>query len=271
MSERLALSWDSLGNPGDPGIVLVHSLGADRSMWDSLSASLRGSHYVVRLDLRGHGVSPSPSGPYSIEELADDVLAVADAAGLSRFHVCGISLGGLVGLFLAARHSARLMSLVAANTAAKIGTETHWSERIRAVRASGMDGIADAVIARWFAPGFREREPATFAHLRRVFATTQADGYVACCQAIAAADLTAELPHIAVPALIVGGELDPSTPVANARALHDGIPGSRLVVFPDAAHLSNLDVPAAFDRAVGDFLVSFDSRHVPHTRGRDPR
>lgn len=265
MNRRVTLSWDSLGNPRDPAVVLVHSLGADRSIWESLSTSLRGSHHVVRLDLRGHGASPSPSGPYSIEELSDDVLGVADAAGLSRFHVCGISLGGLVGLCLAARRPERLLTLVAANTAAKIGTEAHWNERVRAVRASGMGGIADAVIGRWFAPGFVEQEPATFARLRRVFAATNADGYVACCQALATADLTAELARIDLPALIVGGEMDPSTPVVSTRALHDGIRGSRLAVFPDAAHLTNLEVPAAFDDTVADFLLSFDSRHGPHT------
>jgi 3-oxoadipate enol-lactonase len=258
---RVPLAWDSLGNPGDPAVVLVHSLGADRTIWESLAAFLRGSHQVIRLDLRGHGASPSPSGPYSIEQLSDDVLGVADAAGLSRFHVCGISLGGLIGLFLAARRPERLLTLVAANTAAKIGSDAHWNERCRAVRASGMAGIADTVIGRWFAPGFLERDPVMFAHLRNVFAATNADAYVACCQAIAALDLTAELARIDVPALIVGGELDASTPVASARQLHAGIRGSRLVVLPEAAHLSNLDVPAAFDDAVGDFLLSFASRH----------
>ncbi len=265
MNRRVALSWDSMGNPRDPGVVLVHSLGADRSIWESLSVSLSASHRVLRLDLRGHGASPSPAGPYSLDELSEDVLGVADAAGLSRFHLCGISLGGLVGLFLAARRPDRLSSLVAANTAAKIGTDAHWNERIRAVRASGMAGIADSVIGRWFAPGFAEREPATFARLQRVFAATSADGYAACCQAIAAADLTSDLSRIDVPSLIVGGELDPSTPVTSARALNEGIRGSRLVVFPDAAHLSNLEVPAAFDDAVRGFLLSFDSRHGPHT------
>jgi 3-oxoadipate enol-lactonase len=261
LNHRVALSWDSVGNPRSPGVVLVHSLGADRSIWESLGARLRTSHHVVRLDLRGHGASPSPPGPCSIEQLADDMLGVADAAGLSRFHVCGISLGGLVGLSLAARHPERLISLVAANTAAKIGTAAHWSERVRAVRDSGMGGIADAVVGRWFAPGFAERDPATFAHLRRVFAATNADGYVACCEAIAAADLTSELARIDLPALIIGGERDQSTPVADARTLHGGIRGSRLVVFPDAAHLSNLDVPATFDDAVRSFLLSFASRH----------
>ena len=252
---RVALSWEAHGEPSSPGIVLVHSLGANRSIWRSLAASLASSHRVITLDLRGHGASPVPAGPYSLDELAGDVLGVADAAGLSRFRFCGISLGGLVGLHLAARHPERVEALVAANTAAKIGTDAHWSERCRAVRAQGMAGIADAVIARWFAPGFAEREPATFADLRRIFAATSADGYVACCEAIGAADLTHELRRVAAPTLVVAGELDTSTPVAGARVLNEGIPGSRLVVFPGVAHLSNVEAPRPFVDAVCRFLV----------------
>ena len=268
---RLALSWDARGDAGAPGVVLVHSLGADRSIWDSLSGSLAATYRVVRLDLRGHGASPSPPGPYSLEELSDDVLGVADAAGLGRFHLCGISLGGLIGLFLAARHPTRLSTLVAANTAAKIGTLAHWDERSRAVRESGMDGIADTVVARWFAPGFASREPGKLAQARRVFASTNADGYVACCHALGTADLTGELARIEVPTLVVGGEHDVSTPVASARALHGAIRESQLAVLADAGHLSNLEAPAAFDRAVAEFLLSFASRHGPNPRGRDPR
>ncbi|HVW26727.1 MAG TPA: 3-oxoadipate enol-lactonase [Polyangiaceae bacterium] len=268
---RVALSWEARGEPAAPAVIFVHSLGADRSMWQSLATSLAASHRVVTLDLRGHGASPAPPGPYSLDELADDVLGVADAAGLSRFHLCGISLGGLVGLFLAARHPERVESLVAANTAAKIGTAAHWSERCRAVRDLGMAGVADAVMGRWFAPGFIEREPATFADLRRIFAGTSAGGYTACCEAIASADLTSELSRIVAPTLVVAGELDASIPVASARALAEGIAGSELVAFPGVAHLSNLEAKARFAGVVHDFLIAFTSRHGPNSRGRDPR
>lgn len=270
MSRRVALSWVASGDPDQPAVVLVHSLGADRSIWQPPLSFIVG-YRVIRLDLRGHGESPAPPGPCSLEDLAEDVLGVADAAGVSRFHVCGVSLGGLVGLFLAARHPERVHSLIAANTAAKIGTRAHWDERCRAVRASGMERIADAVVGRWFSPGFTEREPPTVARLRAIFAATDPEAYVACCEAIASADLTPELSRITAPALVVGGELDVSTPVAEARALHAGIRGSELLVFPGVGHLSNVELPRAFFGALDDFLVSMDSRHGPNPSGRDPR
>jgi 3-oxoadipate enol-lactonase len=216
---------------------------------------MRRSHRVLRVDLRGHGASPVPSGPYTLEQLAADVLRAADAAGLSRFHYCGVSLGGMVGLCLAARHPARVASLVAANTAARIGTQEGWDERCAAVEASGLDGMCDAVLARWFAPGFAGREPERFARARRVFASTSAEGYVACCRALSSADFTAELPRIAAPTLVIGGDLDVSTPAAEAHALHANIRRSRLMILAGAAHLSHLDSSEYFNAAVAAFVL----------------
>jgi len=257
---RIDLAWEATGDTRAPTLVLGHSLGADRTLWDSLTRALKGSYRVLRFDLRGHGASPVPPGPYSLEQLTDDVLRIVASAGIARFHYCGVSLGGLVGLALAARHPTRIRSLVAANTAAKIGTSAHWAERRLAVRASGMKALTDTIVSRWFSPAFAVREPAQFERARSVLAGTDQEGYVACCDALATADLTSELAAINAPTLIIGGELDVSTPVADAQALHAAIPGSRLEVLAGAAHLSNLDASDAFEAAVRAFLSDCTSR-----------
>jgi 3-oxoadipate enol-lactonase len=248
------LAWEATGDASAPALVLCHSLGADRSMWEPQVEALRPLYRVLRVDLRAHGASPAPEGPYSIEQIAGDVLRAADAAGLRRFHYCGISIGGMVGLLLAARHPERISALVAANTAAKIGTEERWQERCRAVQSLGMAGICDAVVPRWFAPDFASRADGWIERMKRVFVATHADGYLACCAALAAADLTKEVSSIAAPALIIGGEHDASTPVADAEALRAAIRGARLVVLEGAAHLSNIDRSEAFTAEVLDFL-----------------
>ncbi|HEX4335223.1 MAG TPA: 3-oxoadipate enol-lactonase [Polyangiaceae bacterium] len=259
MSAGVDLAWEATGDARAPGVVLVHSLGTDRSIWDSLTDALRGAYRVLRVDLRGHGASTAPAGPYSLEQLAGDVLRAADAACIPRFHYCGISLGGMVGLHLASAHPHRVHGLVAANTAAKIGTAQGWEDRCTAARATGFAPMADGVLARWFAPGFAEREPTRFENARRVLLATSVEGYVGCCQALAQADLTAALGQITAPALVIGGDLDVSTPVVDSEALHAGIGGSRLLVLPGAAHLSNLDASEPFDAAVTSFLGDCDA------------
>jgi 3-oxoadipate enol-lactonase len=248
------LAWEATGDASAPALVLCHSLGTDRSMWEPQLDVLRASYRVLRVDLRAHGASPVPEGPYSVEQIASDVLRVADAAGLKRFHYCGISLGGMVGLLLAARYPERIGALVAANTAAKIGTEERWQERCRAVRSVGMRGICDSVVPRWFAPDFASRADGLLERLKNVFVGTHADGYLACCVALAAADITLEIPRIRAPTLIIGGEHDASTSVVDAKALHVAIHGSRLRVLEGAGHLSNIDKSEEFTSAVRDFL-----------------
>lgn len=248
------LAWEATGDTSAPALVLCHSLGTDRSMWEPQLEALRACYRVLRVDLRAHGASPVPEGPYSVEQIAGDVLRAADAAGLRRFHYCGISLGGMVGLLLAARHPERISALVAANTAAKIGTAERWQERCSAVRSLGMKGICDTVVPRWFAPEFASKANGLVERMKRVFVETHADGYLACCAALGAADISAEVSRIVAPTLLVGGEHDASTSVADAEALHAAIRGSRLCVLEGAGHLSNIDRSDAFTDAVRSFL-----------------
>jgi 3-oxoadipate enol-lactonase len=234
--------------------VLGHSLGTDRSLWSGQREAFEASYRVLRLDLRGHGASPVPSGPYGIADLAADVLRVADRVGLSSFIYCGVSLGGVLGLFLAARHPERIDALIAANTAAKIGTEAGWNERIALVRANGLAGMSETVLERWLAPLFRAREPSTVERLRQAFQQTPPEGYAGCCAALATADLREAIAGIRAPTLVIAGELDVATTVHDAELVHARIPGSRLVVLPGGAHLSNVDQRGPFNTAVLDFL-----------------
>lgn len=250
----LTLSWDAIGREGAPGLVLVHSLGTDRTMWAPLCDSVRDDHRVVLVELPGHGRSKTPEGPCSLEELSCAVLRAADEAALDRFHYCGVSLGGMIGLWLAAHRPERVRSLVAANTAARIGTAEFWRARIRLIETEGLDAHRDAVLARWLSPRFAAAEPDRVAELGRIFCRTSIAGYAACCAAIASADLGPALERIRAPALIVAGRLDPATPVADSEELHARIRGSRLAVLEGASHLSNVDAEDAFCALVTDFL-----------------
>jgi len=239
-----------------PSIVFSHSLGADRTMWTPQLSALADEFHLLAVDTRGHGQSRVPPGPYSLAQLGQDVLDAADTLGIARFHFCGISLGGLTGLWLGTYAPSRLLSLAACNTAARIGSLESWSARIAVVRAEGMPRLSDSVVPRWFATDFPTREPALFGAVAETFSRTSPEGYSRCCEALAAADLRDDVTRIKVPTWVVGGELDLSTPPAQARWLHTQIEGSSLTVFDGASHLSNLDVAPAFTEQLRAFVRS---------------
>lgn len=256
-------AWAEDGPADAPPLVLLHSLGSDRSMWQPQVDALRSTHRVVRVETRGHGAAPSPPGPYTLDDLGGDVLDVADALGLDTFHLAGVSLGGLVALWVAVHHGGRLRSLTAANTAARVGTREGWEDRIAQVDAVGRAGIRDAVLDRFFAPGFAQRDPTTYAGAQAAFTAGDDAGYAACCAALAAADLRGEVGDIRVPTLVVAGGRDVATPPEQAEALRDAIPGAELVVLDGAAHLSNLERPDAFTAALRGHV-----RTAEHLTGR---
>lgn len=241
-----SMHWTSEGPADAPAVVFLHSLGSDLSMWRAQARALSDAFRVVRIDARGHGGSPAPPGPCTVADLGADVLAVADASGLDRFHVVGSSLGGLTALWLAADHGERLLSLTAANTAAKVADAGFWQARADAVRQVGLAGIRDDVVARFFADGFADSHPDAFVEALEAFESADPDGYIACCGALGAADLRDRVGRITVPTLVVGGGLDVATPPAEAEWLHHHIVDSRLEIIPGAAHLSNLDRPDVF-------------------------
>lgn len=247
-------AWAVDGPDGAPPLVLLHSLGSDRSMWRPQVDALAGPYRVVRVETRGHGAAPSPPGPYTLDELGRDVLDTLDALGLGTVHLCGLSLGGLMALWVAVHHPDRLRSLTVANTAARVGTADGWKQRIDAVQTHGLKRIRDDVLSRFFAPDFQRDHPAAFAEAQQAFVAADEAGYAACCSALADADLSSKVGAIATPTLVVGGALDVATPPGDAHALHEAIAGSQLVVLDGAAHLSNLDRPDAFTQAVRQHL-----------------
>lgn len=244
------LDWTDTGEGEERALVLVHSLGTASSLWMRQMEPFSEMRRVIAIDLPGHGASTADDREYTIEELGQDVLAVCDDAGVDRFDYCGISIGGQIGLWLALEAPERVTSLVAACTAARIGTADKWSERIEAVRDGGLDSLLSTVVAGWFSPSFAERDPEGLETIRRVFTSTDPIGYIGCCAALRDADLRDRVTHISVPTLLVAGSLDVSTPVSDAEFLHERIPGSSLAVIEDSAHLACLDRPGDFTRAV---------------------
>jgi len=252
-AENIGLHYRLDGDAARPCLVLSNSLGTDSSMWDAQAAALAADFYVLRYDTRGHGRSARDSGPLSIERLGSDVLALFDHLGIERAAFCGISMGGLTGQWLGIHAPQRFTRLVLANTAARIGNAEGWSTRAVQVRQSGMAAIADGAPPRWFTEGFIARAPDTVARMVRTLRAQDAQGYAACCNALAEADLRADVHRIAAPTLVIAGEHDPVTTVADAAWLRDRIPDARMATVP-ASHISNIEAEKAFTAALRDFL-----------------
>ena len=238
-----------------PALVLSNSLGTDISMWRWQLDALTGPFRVVRYDSPGHGRSQTTEAPYTVELLARDVIGLADHLELERFSICGVSLGGGVGIWLAAHAPACVEKLVVANTASHFDSPESWNARIEAIRNEGMASIADAVVERWFTPTFRERCPAEVEGARRMLLAVPAEGYIACCEAVRDGDLRADLASMRTPTLVIGGTDDPAVPPDKCRAMADAIDGARFIELP-SAHLSNIEAAEAFNSAVLKFLTT---------------
>lgn len=243
---------DKIG-PAAPWLMPSNSLGSDISMWTPQVERFSMSHRVLRYDTRGHGQSDAPPGPYTIEQLAGDVTGLLDAMSISSTHYCGLSMGGMTGIAIAARHPERLSRVVLSNTAARIGANEVWTPRAARARNEGMSALCDGVLARWFTADFFAAQPLLVAGVRDVFVHTSAEGYAANCGAIRDTDLTAEAKTIRSPVLVIGGTHDLSTAAAQGRSLAASIHGARYFQLK-AAHLSNIEKPDGLSRAVLEFL-----------------
>jgi 3-oxoadipate enol-lactonase len=244
-----------LDGPSDqPVVMLSNSLGTRLEMWHPQMQALTKRYRVLRYDSRGHGRSDAPEGPYTIDMLADDAIGLLDALEIERAHFCGLSKGGMVGQMLGARHGNRLASLALCSTACHMPPRELWDERIRLATASGMAAIADGVIERWFTEAFRREPTVELERVKRMILETPAHGYAACCAAIRDMDLRGLITAITVPTLIIVGEDDPATPPEKARELQDLIPSAQLEVFPDAAHLLNIEQDVVFEAALTSLL-----------------
>jgi 3-oxoadipate enol-lactonase len=243
------------GAAGAPVVVLSHSLGTNLSLWDPQAKALEARFRVLRYDIRGHGRSELTPGPYTIEQLGGDVLALLDALSLERVHFCGLSIGGLIGMWLGAHAQSRIERLALCNTAARIGSRERWDARIESVRRDGTKGIVPEILERWFTPEFRARSPETVAMAARMIEATPPEGYTACCAAIRDADLRGALAEINAPTLVISGHHDTSTPPAEGRYLAESIAGARYVEL-GAAHISNLEAAEPFNAALLGFLTA---------------
>ena len=240
------------GPGGAPVVMFANSLGTTLEMWDDQAAALAGRYRVLRFDMRGHGRSPAPPGPYTVDELAGDTLALLDRLGLARVMFCGLSLGGAVGMTIAARATERLERLVLAATAVEFHPPEQWRARAATARAEGMDAIAPAGIERWFTPGAPAELKARFDAMLR---SVPPAGYAACCEAIAAFDLRGAATGVRVPTLTIAADDDPVTPPEKLAAIAAAIPGARSVVIEDARHIVNAEQSDRFTLVLSAFLA----------------
>ncbi len=251
----LGVHYSLTGRVTPPVVVLSNSLGTNFSMWDPQAPAVEQKFRLLRYDTRGHGQSSATPGPYSIAQLARDVLALLDALAIDRAHFCGLSLGGMIGMWLGVNAPARLSNLVLCNTAPKIGTAETWNTRIESVRKAGMKSVAPGVLERWFTPEFRARSPQVVASVRRMLETTPPEGYIACCAAVRDMDQREAISAIRVPTLVISGARDPATPPAEGRFLAQRIAGAQYAELP-TAHLSNLEAPEQFSSELMRFLTA---------------
>jgi 3-oxoadipate enol-lactonase len=239
-----------------PVLLLSNSLGTTHAMWEPQLAALTEHFRVLRYDRRGHGRSDVPPGPYTIAELAADVIELLDSLELERVSYCGLSIGGMDGMWNAAEAPEQIERLALCSTSPWMPPRELWDERAAAVRAEGTEALVDATMERWFSDAFRAEQPETVAGVRAMVVATPAEGYAACCEAIREWDFRGELGRIAAPTLVLSAADDPSTPPDSGKLIADGIPGASFVVLPaPARHLSNVEQPEAFNAALLDHLL----------------
>ena len=247
------LHYELAGPAGAPVVVLSNSLGTTLEMWAPQVEALARTFRVLRYDTRGHGRSELPPPPYAIDDYGRDVLALLDLLDIERAHFVGLSMGGLTGQWLGIHASSRIDKLVLSNTAACIGKPEGWRERIELVRSRGLDEVAAGSPARWFTQAFAAAHGPTVEALTARLRTLSPEGYAAGCDVLARTDLRGEIARIACPTLVIAGEHDPVTTVADAQFMVDRIRGAQLVTV-DASHLSNVEAAQAFTEALLNFL-----------------
>lgn len=239
-----------------PVAMLSHSLASNMYMWDAQMALLEPRFRVLRYDTRGHGGSEVPPGPYTLEQLGDDAIALLDALDIRKAHWIGLSMGGMIGQSVALRYPERLASLALCDTMAVVPPEAQdaWRARIATARAKGMPALVDATMERWFTEAYRKQEPPALKLIRQYFLNTPVDGFAACAEAIRGLDYLDRLSEIGLPTLIIVGEEDTGTPVSASAAMQERIAGAKMLIIPQAAHLSNIEQATVFNQALEAFL-----------------
>jgi 3-oxoadipate enol-lactonase len=245
------------GKQGAPWLAFSHSLACSVRMWDAQIEAFKDRFRILAYDTRGHGKSAAPAGPYTLEAMADDLRALVSHLDIQRLHFVGLSMGGMIGQTFAIKYPGVFSSLTLADTTSRYPAEAAplWQERIRTAETKGMQPLVQPTLERWFTAPFRQNNPDIVRKIATAISTTPVAGYAGCCAAIPKINVTARLKDIKCPVLVICGEQDPGTPPAMAREIHQNAPGSRLAMIPQAAHLSNLEQPEAFNRALEGFLT----------------
>jgi 3-oxoadipate enol-lactonase len=253
-SQEIRIHYEFDESADCPVLVLSNSLGTNLSMWSSQIPKFTKHFSVLRYDSRGHGQSSVPPGPYGIAQMGRDVIALLDELGLKRVHFCGLSMGGMVGQWLGVHAAHRFDKLVLSNTAAKIGSETAWNQRIETVRQQGMEAVIPSILERWFTQNYRTSFADEVVHIGAMLRSTDREGYASSCAAVRDMDQREDAKKITVPTLVIFGREDRVTPPIEARFLVENIPNARVLELP-AAHLANVEAASAFTESVTDFLL----------------
>jgi 3-oxoadipate enol-lactonase len=250
----IEIYYELHGKEGAPWLVLSHSLACTLRMWDPQIEAFKASHRLLAYDMRGHGQTSAPAGAYTLDMLADDVLGLVASLKIKSGIYCGLSIGGMIGQTIAIRGSGPFERMVLADTthAQPPDALKQWEERIRIAETKGMAGLVDSTLERWFTPPFRSSAAAK--KIAEQIAATPVAGYVGCGRAIMALNTTAKLKSIKLPVLAITGEQDGAAP--GTRYIGENVPGAKLVVIPQASHISNIEQPEAFNRALREFLSS---------------
>ena len=242
--------------PGAPALLLINSLGTHLGMWDDQCQALSERYELIRYDTRGHGKSTTGSQTeLTLEQLARDALAVLDACGIVRAHICGVSLGGMTAMQIARQAPDRVLKLVLSNTSTYMPPRETWAARIEQVSKEGMESVVEATLGRWFTPEFLAKAPDKVARIRAMIVATDPKGFVACCAAIRDMDLRESIRQITAKTMVICGLRDPGTPLPHAQHIQSRIEGSKLVTF-DTAHLSNIECAAPYTEALQNFLLT---------------
>jgi 3-oxoadipate enol-lactonase len=249
----VVLHYEDEGPADAPAFVFINSLGTDLRIWDRVSARLAAGRRLLRYDLRGHGLSDAPAGPYALDDHVGDLAALMDARGIKSALIVGLSVGGVIAMALASQRPDFAHALVLSDTAHKIGTRDMWEARIVAVRQGGMPAIAEAIMQRWFSAQFRADKPVDLIFYRNMLTRTPVEGYVGTCATLRDADLTDVASKLALPVLCLAGAEDQSTPPDLVRSLAALLPNARFDMIPHAGHLPCLEQPDIMARHISAF------------------
>jgi 3-oxoadipate enol-lactonase len=252
----IAINYRIDGPERAPWLILSNSLATSLAMWDEQAAALADSFRVLRYDQRGHGGSDAPAGRYPFDTLLDDALALMDALEINKAHFAGLSMGGATALGLAERHPDRFERIVVADSPCQSTPQSsqQWEERIAVAQKEGIEALVEPTIARWFPTETVASNAPHLNKIRAMIRATPVNGFVGCAAALAAHDYASAVASVKCPTLFMVGEKDGATPAAMTK-LHEKLPGSRFVALPGAGHISNMDRPAEFSRALREFLT----------------